>query len=322
MLINGTPHGDIKPTRGLRQGDPIFPYLFLVCTEMLVRMLQKAEDAGQITGLKVGRGAPTISHLLFADDSMFYCKGEEDELNLIVRIIGEYSLASGQIVNYQKSSVYFRKLIPPEQKETIHKQLGISQEGGEGVYLGLPESFKGSKIVILSFLKDILTQKVNGWQSHFLSPRGKEVLQKAVVMALPTYTMACFKLPVTVCHQIASLLADFWWKSKKDSRGMHWKSWEILSKPKDEGGLGFKDIEGFNIALLGKQLWRLITHKDSLLARVYKSQYYCKTDPLNAPLGSRPSFAWKSIHSAQGMIRQGARAVVGSGETIDIWQNQ
>lgn len=209
VLINGTPHGDIKPTRGLRQEDPISPYLFLFCTEILVRMLQKAEDAGQITGLKVARGAPNISHLLFAYDSMFYCKGEEDDLNQIVRIIGEYSFSSGQRVKYQKSSVYFGKLIPPEQKETIHKKLGISQEGGEGVYLGLPESFRGSKIATLSFLKDRLNQKVNDWQSHFLSPRGKEVLLKAVAMDLPTYKMACFKLPVTVCQQIASLLADF-----------------------------------------------------------------------------------------------------------------
>lgn len=72
VLINGTPYGDIKPTRGLRQGDPISPYLFVICTEMLMQMLRRAEQRREITGLKVARGAPTISHLLYADDHLFY----------------------------------------------------------------------------------------------------------------------------------------------------------------------------------------------------------------------------------------------------------
>ena len=77
VLINGFPYGDIAPTRGLRQGDPLSPYLFVLCTEMLIKMVQTAERKGQITGLKVATGAPPVSHILSADDSMFYCKVEE-----------------------------------------------------------------------------------------------------------------------------------------------------------------------------------------------------------------------------------------------------
>lgn len=101
---------------------------------------------------------------------------------------------------------------------------------------------------------------------------------------------------------------------------MHWKAWEQLSDPKSEGGIGFKDIEAFNIALVGKQLWRMLTRKDTLMAKVFKGRYFSKSDPLNAPLGSRPSFAWKSIHAAQEMLKQGTRAVVGDGKNIDIWR--
>lgn len=133
VLINGNPQGNIAPTRGLRQGDPISPYLFVICTEMLVRMLKRSEDKKEITGLKVASTAPPVSHLLFADDSMFYCKQDDGELNQIVRIIEEYSLASGQRVNYQKSSVYFGKLIPPERRDLLKKKLGISQDGGRSI---------------------------------------------------------------------------------------------------------------------------------------------------------------------------------------------
>ncbi|KAL9813407.1 putative ribonuclease H domain, reverse transcriptase zinc-binding domain-containing protein [Arabidopsis thaliana] len=163
---------------------------------------------------------------------------------------------------------------------------------------------------------------IAGWQNNFLSPGGKEVLLKAVAMALPTYTMTCFKLPTTICQQLSSVMAEFWWKNKRDSKGMHWKAREHLSKPKSEGGIRFKDIEAFNIALLGKQLWRMVSRKDSLMARVYKSRYFRKTNPLNAPLGSRPSFAWKSIHAAQELLRQGTRAIIDNGASTEIWRHQ
>ena len=114
-------------------------------------------------------------------------------------------------MNLQKSSVTFEKLIPSQRREAIKGLLGIEQTGGEGIYLGLPESFGGSKVSILSYLKERMRQRVQGWQTRFLSPSGKEVLLKAVAMALPTYTMSCFLLPKTVCRKIASIMSDFWW---------------------------------------------------------------------------------------------------------------
>lgn len=176
---------------------------------------------------------------------------------------------------------------------SIKKKLGIENTGGEGFYLRLPEAFGGSKVSILSYLKENLHNKVYGWQTKFLSPAGKEVLLKAVAMALPTYTMACFLIPKTLCKQIMAIFSEFWWRNSKESRGMHWKSWESLCTPKSCGGLCFKDLEAFNLALLGKQLWRMLTNKDSLLTRVFRSRYFKNSDPLNASLGFRPSYAWK-----------------------------
>lgn len=116
-------------------------------------------------------------------------------------------------------------------------------------------------------------------------------------------------------------MADFWWKSQKDRKGMHWKAWEQLSIPKDQGGLGFKDIETFNLAFLGKQMWRLLTRKDSLLAKVFKARYFSKTSPLEVSLGSRPSYAWRSIHAAQKLLKKGTRRVIGNGAETNIWKD-
>lgn len=143
VLINGQAYGSIIPTCGIRQGDPLSPYLFIICTEMLVRLLKKAEDNKKISGLKVARRAPPITHIFFADDIMFYCKEKDEEIDYLVGILKKYSLASGKRIKFDKSSVCFGKKIPSSRRESIKEKKEIVKEGGEGIYLGLPESFGG-----------------------------------------------------------------------------------------------------------------------------------------------------------------------------------
>ncbi|XP_024013148.1 uncharacterized protein LOC112087460 [Eutrema salsugineum] len=244
------------------------------------------------------------------------------ELGVLVGILDLYSLASGQRINYQKLSVYFGKLIPEERRADIKSKLEIDQEGGEGNYLGMPESFSSSKVSIFSCLKENLENRVGSWQNRFLSQGGKKILLKYVGQALPTYTMRCFLLPKMVCKEIVQVMADFWWRNNQEKRCMHWKTWEYMSKAKIHGGMGFRDLEAFNVAFLGKQLWRIISHPESLIAKVYKARYFLHSDPLNAKLGSGPSYAWRSILASQNFIKRGARAIIGNGQKTSIWGEQ
>ena len=117
VLLNGQPKGHIIPQRGLRQGDPLSPYLFIMCTEALVANIKKAKRNKQLTGLKVARACPPISHLLFADDSLFFCKAQKEECQTIIRILKEYEGVSGQQINFEKSSVQFgHKLKKPHDR--------------------------------------------------------------------------------------------------------------------------------------------------------------------------------------------------------------
>ena len=124
-LINGELHGYIKPSRGLRQGDPLSPYLFLLCAEGLHSLLQRAKNTEDIHGVSISRSGPKLTHLFFADDSLLFCKATTNEIKCIQNILTEYELASGQQVNRQKTTLFFSNSTPRHIKDSIQAMLGV-----------------------------------------------------------------------------------------------------------------------------------------------------------------------------------------------------
>ena len=173
VLLNGQPRGLTIPQRGLRQGDPLSPYLFIMCTEALIRNIKKAEREKQLTGMKVARVCPEVSHLLFADDSLFFCKANKDECQTILKILKDYEAVSGQQINFQKSSIQFGHKIEESSRQELRDILGIQNLGGMESYLGLPESLGGSKVQVFGFVQDRLNNRVNGWTFRFFTKGGK-----------------------------------------------------------------------------------------------------------------------------------------------------
>jgi hypothetical protein len=190
---------------------------------------------------------------------------------------------------------------------------------GTGKYLGLPSMVGRSKKATFSFIKDRVWQKISSWSSKCLSKAGREVMIKSVLQAIPSYVMSIFRLPNSLLDEIEKMMNAFWWgHGGANNKGMRWLSWEKLSVHKNHGGMGFKDLAAFNVAMLGKQGWQLQIESDSLVSRIFKARYYPNSSYLDSKLGHNPSFVWRSIFSAKVVVRQGARWKIGSGFNIPI----
>ncbi|KAA3476861.1 reverse transcriptase [Gossypium australe] len=285
--INGHRGRVFQPSRGLRQGDPFSPFLFLICSKGLSSLMRLAKQAGLVKGAKVSRRGPEISHLLFADDCMMFGEATEQGARNMKEILKEYENCS-------------------VAKELVTDLLGVRNSSSPEKYLGLP---------------NVISLRIDSWSTRFLSQGGKEIFIKSVLQAIPTYAMSCFLLPKTLCEMIKNKFARFWWQKGAGKRGIHWCKWSHLCRPKEKGGLGFRNMAQFNIALLAKQGWRFLNSSDSLVVRVFKAKYFPDCCFRFSSLGSSSSYVWRSIWAAKASLENGLIWKVGSGENISIFED-
>ena len=221
ILVNGEPKGMIKPTRGIRQGDPLSPFFFLLCTEGLNGLINKAGEKGDIKGYALCRKSPRLTHLFFADDSLLFCKATSRECQQVLDILDTYGRCSTQQINKAKTTIFFSKSTSEGIKNQIKSSLEVPEILQYEKYLGLPSLVGKNKKASFNYIKERVWKKIQGWKEKLLCQAGREILIKAVVQAIPTYTMSCFKLPLGLCGDIESLIRKFWSGQKGDRRKVH-----------------------------------------------------------------------------------------------------
>lgn len=184
-LINGEAKGLVIPERGIRQGDPLSPYIIIFCIEVLSGLCHQAEHNGTLRGIRVAQQSPRVNHLLFADDTLFFCRTNAQSVATLQNILLLYEQASGQRINQAKSAITFSNKASQTLKARVKDTLDIHNEGGTGKYLGLPEHINRRKRDTFTGIVDKIRQRAISWSSRKLSSAGKLTLLCSLCNAQP-----------------------------------------------------------------------------------------------------------------------------------------
>jgi hypothetical protein len=300
IMVNGSPSSFFGSSRGIRQGDPLSSLLFLLIMEVLSRMLCRTKEAGLIKGFKAGNSVEedlSISHLLFADDTIVFCDADPEQLLHLRMVLSCFEAVTGLGVNMGKSEV-----VPVGEVLNLQQLAGIlcCRIGSLPMsYLGLPlgASFKASSV--WNPILEKVERRLAGWKKLYLSKGGCLTLLKSTLSSLPTYYLSLFTIPKHVAARIERLQRNFLWGGLGDGFKHHLVGWDTICSPLAQGGLRVRKVKVFNRALLGKWLWKFGREVTHLWRRVIAAKYGldCGGWMTQNPKGTHGCSLWKGIFS-------------------------
>jgi hypothetical protein len=320
ILLNGSPFGHFKPGRGLKQGDPLSPFLFILGSEVISQLFLRQESRGLLSGLKIAKNCTPISHLLFADDLIIFAKATSAEAHSLNSVLQQYCGWSGQSINFNKSSIHFSKNTAHSVIQSIRGIFPFTTALNSSKYLGLPLFFGKSKSLDFKDIVEKVSGKIEGWRAKTLSQAGRSVLIRSVASSIPSYAMSSFLLPSTVSSSLDKAFKNFWWGFPMGkSRNLSLKSWSSICSPRLEGGLGFKRMHEFNLSLVANLGWKLLNTSDCLWVKQLQTKYIKYGDFLSSPLPTTASWLWKGIQKIKPIIAAGACLRVSRNSSSPIW---
>ncbi|GKU85336.1 hypothetical protein SLEP1_g16 [Rubroshorea leprosula] len=329
VLVNGSPTEEFPISKGLRQGDPLAPFLFLMVAEALNGLIQNAVELDLYKGAIVGERNFAISHLQFADDSIFFCEASTQNVWAIKCILRSFELVSGLKVNFYKSALYGINMDETEL-ETFARKLNCVVGSIPFKYLGVLVGADQKKVSTWTPTVDYLRKKLSSWRCNNLSFGGRIVLLNSILSSIPVYYFSCYKAPKKVTNLITSIQRNFLWGGGgEDKRKIAWVSWEKICREREEGGLGVRKVELFNRVLLGKWRWRLLKEEDSLWRKVLAEKYNInrKNEWEGGPWRGSSSRWWSDLwkldkdYNSEGWFRMNVFKVVGEGSETLFWHN-
>ncbi|XP_060170522.1 uncharacterized protein LOC132601460 [Lycium barbarum] len=271
VLVNGQQHGFFQSSRGVKQGDPLSPTLFIIAAKVLSRNLNHLHVVPEFKGFGMPKWRPKINHLAYADDIIIFTSADVPFMLLIMEILGNYEKTSGRKINKEKSVVYMHENVSAEISITVKIVTGIVR-------------------------KDFPF----GWKGKMLSVGGREILIKHVLQSMPMHLLSTVNPPDGVIRQMHKMFAQFFWSNTIGGKSRHWVAWTKMCIPTAEEGLGFRSLHDVSLSLYCK-LWWNFRPKASLWSAFLTNKYYRKENVVIIPwkYGSQN---WKKMLMARDMV--------------------
>ncbi|XP_026442305.1 uncharacterized protein LOC113341766 [Papaver somniferum] len=272
-------------------------------------------------GYKINRWAPTITHLMFADDLFFF--GEHSKINVLnlKKLLDRYASLSGQMTNYNKSAIYFSKGISDLRRQTTSQDLGVREMVSDDNYLGIYPLTSDYRIASFDYLVDKFNTRLPGWRFPFTNMAGRTVLLKTSLSSIPIYCMGICLLPKCVTQEIDKIMRCFWWGHSTDEKKLHFFNWAKVFLSKEDGGLGIRNMELMNIALVCKLAWRFLENEDAMWVKlmdvkyIHDESFWTTSEPNNC------SSIWSSLLEVMEYLLDNVIWQISNGMGVQIWDN-
>ncbi|XP_010682145.3 uncharacterized protein LOC104897032 [Beta vulgaris subsp. vulgaris] len=283
--VNGIPGDMFCPSRGIRQGDPLSPYIFILCAEMLARLLFQASiEAPKLIGVTLGHSRCNIPFLTFADDTMIFAKAKMESCTAIKSILEKYCLMSGN-------------------------------------YLGCP--LVSGKVTNSSFslIQERVSAQLTKWRANSLSQAGRTVLIQSNLASKASFQMQSFSLPPHILSSLDKSYRNFLWNKDLESKAPNLIGWNKVCIPKKMSGLGLIKAKINNQALQLKLLWKLIRMPDNLWVKLVTQKYLKRETLFTYQPKTNVSWQWRKLMALRAPFKRGLRWIVGDGKAISFWDD-
>ncbi|GAU26327.1 hypothetical protein TSUD_56250 [Trifolium subterraneum] len=273
VLVNGSPTDEFGLERGLRQGNPLSPFLFLLAAEGLNVMMNSLVSRQLSMPYGIGvHNEVLISHLQFADDTLLIGEKSWANVRALKSVLLLFESVSGLKVNFHKSMLFGINV----NDSWLHEAVVVMRCNYGRLpflYLGLPIGGDSRKLRFWDPVVSRIRKRLSGWKCKNLSFGGRLILLKFVMSSVPVYFLSFFKAPSGIISSLESMFSHFFWGGCEENRKTSWIKWDSICLNKANGGLGVRRLKEFNFSLLGKWVWRCLEEKDSLWCKVLQAKY-------------------------------------------------
>eukprot|EP00253_Pinus_taeda_P009631 PITA_09631 len=272
VLVNGSPSKTFNASRGIRQGDPLSPFLFILAAEGLGHFIKQEQTANRIKGLQIWGNNLPLTHQQFVDDIMLFGEPTVREVRQLRRILDLFAEASGLEINKDKSCIFIFNTMD-QVKSHLIRILGFKKGELPTKYLGNVLDYTSRRMKNWQGVLDKLNNKVANWAFRVLNIAGRIVLAKSVLQAIPIYPLSIMAAPVGVCAKIRKIIQKFIWSGSDQKKKWALVSWSQLTERKEKGGLGLRDLETLNRVLGAKLWWRWLSGGNDLWKTIWRTKY-------------------------------------------------
>lgn len=311
-----------KPSRGLCQGDPLSPYLFVLCMEVLSQKIERVVHTSQWSAVQPTSGGPKLSHIFFADDLLLFSEASFSQARLMEHILADFCGISGQRVSRAKSRIWFSPNTPLYLRNAICSEFHIWATSNLGMYLGIPLFHGRMKKIDFTHVLDKATSRLAGWKTKTLSRAARMILIKSTLATLANYTMQTVMLPTSTTKLLDQNCRNFFWGSSAQHWKLHIVAWKRICTSKQYMGLGIPNLHDLNMALLAKLVWILAQQKENdFMSTVLATKYGGWHALITGEQRTHCSIIWHGLGKVATWIQQHSTWEVGDGQTILFWHD-